>query len=220
MPYTETDLLTELQRVTDILGRPPSYDEMKRLGHISPKPYQTRYGTWENAKRFVGWIPAWETFSPHDVSIADGAWLAGFIDGEGCLRLQSIRHTYSPMFCLSLRADDLPALQEIERIIGTTVQYHIDNRQACIRKGMTGANPAYKIAVRDVPTLAYQLLPLLERFPLRTRKAEQVPPFTEAVHMFLNRWATRGTHSRWTKAERSRLAELDTILRNLKLYTP
>lgn len=47
--YTEDDLIEELQRLSDELGRSPYYNEMKKLSKYSHKLYTNMYGTWNDA---------------------------------------------------------------------------------------------------------------------------------------------------------------------------
>jgi len=46
---TKKQLLTELKRVWDALGRRPSYGEFRKEGRIGTKVYERKFGTWRNA---------------------------------------------------------------------------------------------------------------------------------------------------------------------------
>ena len=220
------ELLNDLQRVTGLLGQAPSYEEMRRLGRFSPHTYQRRFGTWTEVKQLVGWTPSWLSYKPEDVSFEDGAWLAGIIDGEGCFRLMrpgpnsngGKSHSYAPVFTVSIRDDDTPVINEMVRILGVPdTSMHIDSRRACKAHGMK-ANPAVKINLRDVPTLAFHLIPLLELHPLRGKKRYELPVFAFAVNILLTKRLDGRLNSRYTTEERSLLHHCYLALREMKAY--
>lgn len=96
-------------------------------------------------------------------------WLSGFIDGEGCFtrytrRSRGVR-AYAPKFSLGLRWDDRALLDQLCREMGGSVN---DARNAM--RGGRQPSFAWVMAARD--DLA-DLVDYLERFPLRSRKAEQ-----------------------------------------------
>jgi hypothetical protein len=47
--YTDEELISELKRVWDDLGRRPSYPEFKQLGRIGVRVYERRFGNWKSA---------------------------------------------------------------------------------------------------------------------------------------------------------------------------
>lgn len=57
MEIAEEDLLEEIERVADDLGRQPTQEEMGRLGKYSIPTYQNRFGSWSEALREVGREP-------------------------------------------------------------------------------------------------------------------------------------------------------------------
>lgn len=221
--YPQDDLIAELERVTKKLGHIPSSKEMREHSIIGPKPYARCFGTWENAKRLMGFKPDYATFEPQDTSPEDGAWLAGLIDGEGCFRLQrpspnNPSRAYSPIFCMSLRSDDLPALNEMRRIIGSKSALHLDHRESEHKKGRENAQPSFKFYVRDLPTLAYHLIPILERYPLRSKKKFDLKIFKVAINVLLQRRTEGRLRTRYTDEERDLLDRLYLALREIKEY--
>lgn len=51
----ETDeLIADLQRVSSVLGRPPSMSEYTELGEYSTSPYESRFGSWTEAREVAG----------------------------------------------------------------------------------------------------------------------------------------------------------------------
>lgn len=220
-------LIPELERVTKVLKHPPSHDEMKRYGCISPHAYQRRFGSWEEVKRQVGWIPAYETFQLASVDPSDGAWLSGLIDGEGCFRIQrpspqsgnGLSKSYAPVFNISFRTDDLPMLQEIRRIIGVNVHFHLDLRTAELKRSRgSKANPAYKLYIRDLPTLAFHLIPTLELYPLRSKKRFELPVFKFATNILLSKRQSGRLNKAYTEDERTLLESCYQALHELKQF--
>lgn len=219
--YTKDELMDELSRVTSLLGRPPSYEEMKKFGTITPKPFQTRFGTWENVKRLTGWTPLWERFSAKLVEPHDGYWLSGIVDGEGCLTMRHPvkRHTaWDPLFTISLRDDDSFMLDEIVRILGIeNVHIHTDKNIAKRKKGLT-AHPAKKLTIFDVPTLHFHLIAVLNRYPLRSKKKHELKIFTIAVDVLIRRRLEGRRNCLYKTIEIQMLRQCYYSLKELKQY--
>ncbi len=53
-PTPEEDLVEELERVADELGRPPTTTVMRRRGKYGPEAYKSRFGTWDAALEAIG----------------------------------------------------------------------------------------------------------------------------------------------------------------------
>lgn len=51
---SDEQLLDEIGRMADVLGRPPTYGEMDELGAHSPSTYRRRFGSWREAVREAG----------------------------------------------------------------------------------------------------------------------------------------------------------------------
>jgi len=54
---TESELLTELQRLADEQGSAPAKTYMNKHGQYSAEPYERRFGSWNNALREAGFEP-------------------------------------------------------------------------------------------------------------------------------------------------------------------
>ena len=63
--YSSEELLTELTRLADELGHPPTTTEMAEQGAISTQPYQKRFGSWIAALREVGLEPSERQLRTH-----------------------------------------------------------------------------------------------------------------------------------------------------------
>jgi hypothetical protein len=220
------DVLSDLLRVTSLLGHAPSYEDMRAYGQYGPVTYQRKLGpSWAEVKAKTGWRPEQEIFDPSQVSPSDGGWLAGIIDGEGCFTIQKpsprsnsgLSHSYCPRFAMSLRTDDLPVLENFKRIVGKNTNVHIDQRHSSIANGMK-ANPAFKVTISDVPTLLFHLIPILELYPLRGKKKFEVPIFKIALQIKHNKSTLGYVNFGYTDLERSTYERLYLALSELKNF--
>lgn len=123
-----------------------------------------------------------------------GHWIAGFIDGEGCFvitcdkRRMRARAPYSCRFEISVRDDDADVLKEIARRTG------LGHMAWCKQSGSAGTRPKASWRVmsrRD----CLGLVALLDRFPLRAKKARDFEVWRTAVHEWLRPHA-RGEYGR------------------------
>jgi len=68
--FTREELLTELQRLGEEVGRPPTTDQMHEQGRYSTSPYQHVFGSWIAALREAGFEPTTAQLRPHTGSSA------------------------------------------------------------------------------------------------------------------------------------------------------
>lgn len=215
------DVMADLSRVTGFIGHAPSYEEMRKYGKVSATTCQRYFGTWENVKRQVGWVPAWESFEPYAIAPNDGHWLAGLIDGEGCFTMRHPvkKHTaWDPIFTISVRDDDSFMIDELIRVLGIeNVHIHIDYRKAERRKGQN-ANPAVKLTIYDVHTLFYHLIATLKIYPLRSKKKNEIKVFELAVLVLLRKREEGRLNLRYKPDETESLKRCYYSLKELKQY--
>ena len=103
-----------------------------------------------------------------------GHWLAGFIDGEGSFNIRRNSHAgYAPVLTVGLRVDDLPLLEEIYRVTGFGMleRYKKPSARGHASARWTVASKADCLSLVD----------LLDRFPLRSKKARDYALWREAV---------------------------------------
>lgn len=127
-----------------------------------------------------------------------GHWLAGFTDGEGSFDINRNPHgSYACRFAISLRIDDLPILQEIQRAtaIGKIV---------FVEKYGTSAAQARWIVNNKTDCVA--LVEVFDCYPLRAKKARDFAIWREAVYVW--RKAQRRRRFDWTA-----MIELQAALR-------
>lgn len=109
-----------------------------------------------------------------------GHWLAGFIDGEGCFGIPpNNANGYMCRFSIGLRVDDRPVLEAIHRRlrIGGIYDRPLTARATAMR---AGTQPGVSWVVTDQRGCAL-LVQLLDRFPLRAKKAKDYAIWREAV---------------------------------------
>jgi hypothetical protein len=134
---------------------------------------------------------AWDKHEDYDASF--GYWLAGFIDGEGCFRIQKhARGSATCTFQIKVRDDDEAIIRRARDFLGagTITRENGDGNQ----------NPQIKWIVQDKAGCT-ELVALLTRFPLRAKKLRDFLHWAEAVTEWCgmergNRWHGRGDYSR------------------------
>jgi hypothetical protein len=140
---------------------------------------------------------------------AFGHWLAGFIDGEGCFKITRISRsvTYRCQFSLGVRVDDLATLEAVRDRLGFGSIYRFPGR----RESNTRASARWDIInKRD----GRALVDLLDRFPLRSKKARDYAIWREAMLLW---WTYRG--NRWHRdGPWDRIAELKAELERARRF--
>jgi hypothetical protein len=111
------------------------------------------------------------------MTYANDAWLAGFIDGEGCFT----RHTAGrgkparPQFKIGLRHDDLPILLALRAEFGGSIgDLGVDT--------VGKRQQAYYWQVNGRSDLE-RLVAYLDRFPLRAKKAQQFAEWRQRFNL-------------------------------------
>lgn len=156
-----------------------------------------------------------------DVPPDFGNWLAGFIDGEGCFSTLSISRPgrttpcWACRFTLRLRSDDLGIIQEIREQtgLGSIVQYRVSRKQAWDSKPVSLWHVFTKCD-------CLRLIDLLDRFPLRAKKARDYAIWRETV--FVWRTVLRGNITQVTRNADAwaRMEVLAQQLKDVRAYAP
>lgn len=219
-------LIDDLKEIANKLERIPSYEDVRKHGRYGVATYQRKLGpTWEDVKRKIGWIPKYELIENFTVTPQDGSWLSGIIDGEGCFRIAKpspksglgLSKSYTPVFAISIRMDDRNIIDEFIRILDIQKQsIHIDYRTG--KSNSPNSNPAYKINIRDHPTLAYKLIPILEKYPLRSKKRNDFELFRIAINIYGERLFNGRKNLAYSAFERDALDKLYHALQEIKKY--
>jgi len=116
---------------------------------------------------------------------AFGHWLAGFIDGEGSFIVHGDGRKQCRL-CVKLRGDDRPILDEIVERTGIG--------RVRIQTNNAGTNPQFAWLV-DSKSDCCRAVVLLERYPLRAKKARDFELWREAVRLWVA-MAPRNGHAR------------------------
>lgn len=114
---------------------------------------------------------------------AFGNWLAGFVDGEGCFSLNACgpltlagTRAIKCSLTVSLRADDLPILEEARELTGCGTV-----RTADYSGGVPNHWPRAVWVVCDRQGSS-RICDLFDRYPLRAKKARDYALWREAVY--------------------------------------
>jgi hypothetical protein len=177
----------------------------------------------EGAQQFLGEGPA---LHPHigrpstlaapalpDSDSDFGHWLAGFIDGEGCFELVPLKggRLYTARFNLTCRDDELETLEAIRKRTGFGSIYRAHNRRS-----KTKANPVARWSINGKPSVA-ALIALLDRHPLRAKKARDYAIWREAALLWL---AYRGDRFNRAAAPWAEMARLKQEMQAGRAYQP
>jgi hypothetical protein len=141
-----------------------------------------RRATIKERNRLVYHIDIYEAFKkridregiPNNLNITDGFgyYFSGFFDGEGHLvtfyRVRQARGKQVSEFRLALqiaiRNDDLQVLQYIQDNLGGNIRNNIVPKRG---------NPVCKWFFENIKQLTETIIPLFDRYPLRTKKARE-----------------------------------------------
>jgi len=74
------EMVEELQRMADELGRPPKSTEMNTMGEYSAATYQNRFGSWNAALSKAGMVPHRRRNEPDERLLDDIRRVAGLIN--------------------------------------------------------------------------------------------------------------------------------------------
>lgn len=118
------------------------------------------------------------------------AWLAGFIAGEGCFRVQAHKggKYYACAFTIHLRQDDAPILEACREKIGGRIAF--------------GEGRTSKLGIISAPDVRWivetidgclSLARILDKVPLFAKKAADYALWRRALHL----WSTTPKGSRW-----------------------
>src|SRR4051812_8024445 len=101
-----------------------------------------------------------------------GHWLAGFIDGEGCFLIVRTRTYHQCRFSLKVRDDDIAVIEEIQQ------RTQIGRVKA--NRSRNTSNPQVEWIIDTKPD-CLELVNILDKFPLRAKKARDYQIWREAV---------------------------------------
>lgn len=154
-----------------------------------------------------------------------GAWLSGFVDGEGCFMLlrharpsgRIIRHA---RFLIALRQDDLPTLEAIQAYWGTG--------KIQVRKSYGNSQPQRFFAIWNRPILESVLIPHFGRYPLVAKKRRDYEIWKQGVAVLARvskrprrcRGYEGGIFPKWTDADGDEFDRLASLLTETRKFHP
>jgi DNA modification methylase len=155
--------------------------------------------SWDQAKSELGVSPF-------------AAWLAGFIAGEGCFRIQ--RHKdgryYTCTFQIHTRADEAPVLRSLQQKIGGRVVY--GKERVSEKGGRSNLDVRWLIESRED---CWALAKVLDGAPLFAKKADDYRLWRRALQI----WTDTPKANRWSAPrDVPEMALLHRQLQEVKVY--
>ena len=147
----------------------------------------------------------------HGLSVFE-AWLAGFIAGEGCFRIQAHKNDryYTCQFSIHLRQDDAPILLACQKRVGGRIVFGEAREN---KHGIKSAPDIRWLVETQDSCLA--LAAILDRVPLFAKKAADYALWRHGLDLWIN--TPRG--SRWHGArDVSEMAALHRELQTVKRW--
>ena len=209
-----------IQRETNLLRSGFNYAEVSRITGTKLKTVAER-------NRIIYKVNLWDAFkrrieregikSRLRVTDEFGNWFAGFFDGEGSFDFYTgykrRRDTdYRVGIHIALRDDDAETIEFIKKNLGVGIIY---------RKPARGpTNPSIEFTIRAYKDLAEIIIPLFERYPLRTKKAKQFGFWKTGVIAGYIR--TLGSYSRrktFTEEEKAFFEDLAKRIGEIRTYS-
>lgn len=112
------------------------------------------------------------------------AWFSGFVDGEGYFQISISKHC-SLALTITLREDDREIIDEISHYLLGRVYYLSYKRDRI--KGKHSCNQwAWKI--RNIDHIIERIIPILDLYPLRTKKRNSFEIWKEAAWLVRNKY--------------------------------
>ena len=210
--WTRESVIAAIQEWSAQHGCPPRPEVWARAGvprdrFPSTSLVQKVCGSWHKALDDASVLPVreqrWRNLDP-----AFGHWLAGLIDGEGCFTVSRQSHGYGARFRLSLRDDDAAILKEIHVRLGLGT---LGRRE---RSRRVNAKPCLEWTVESRPD-AEELVEILDRYPLRSKKAADYTVWKRAVKV-----SSAMPYRTRAKRDWGPLIELKQQLESVRQYRP
>lgn len=224
---TNQEIIDEIVRVASIIDRPPSYEDMRAHGKISPSAARRRFLSWRGALEAAGYEDPVSKWTVDLLTPEEGGWLAGFAAGEACFRIarpspgsgNGLSRSYNCVFTIQLRADDIPALKMMQKLWQLDKPLCFWPRERDRARGIDAGDGA-RLSIRDIPNLYYKIIQTFRRYPLRTRKQSDFDIFSQAVQLLYIRMVENRSNLPYTSDERQKLDNYYWQLREVKKYVP
>jgi hypothetical protein len=100
------------------------------------------------------------------------SWFTGFLDGEGYFQISpqpKSKTAFQICLTITLREDDKYIIEEIKSTLECGRIYYISYKHERV-KGHHACNQ-WRWTVRDISSIVQIIIPLLDHYPLRTKKA-------------------------------------------------
>lgn len=222
--YPDSYYLDDVECVRDELGHFPTFSEYQERGVHDATILTMRFGSWLDVLEKIGFdvqIPSWDIST---ISERDGGWLSGFFDGEGTFTISTVsdvpKRRFDLVVSISQRADNPQPLQEIIRIWDlTAANCHLRTNPKYTKKGTQyTCNPNIVLSIRRVSMIAGRIIPTFLRFPLRSKKAQELEIFKAATDVFVKRINEKRFRKAYSLEEQEFLTQCHIKLKTMRKY--
>lgn len=220
MPYKSGSNIDPeiMKREMELLSRGFNYTEVS-------KSTESKVKTIAERNRVVYKIDIWDSFRqrinregiPNRLTATDefGYWFAGFFDGEGSFNFYTLYRRGIPNYRvgihIALRDDDIEVIKFIQQNLGVGRIYRKPARNA--------TNPSVEFAVRAYNELAEVIIPLFDRYPLKSRKAKEFEFWKIGViELYIRTLGGYSTRKAMTEEEKSFFENIAKRIKELKSY--
>lgn len=144
------------------------------------------------------------------------AWLAGFIDGEGCLGAYCTKKGQIGVFItVDLRADDYDVLKLISTIFGEEGYLTEHSAEYVSQYDNANRHPTAVWRIADITILYEKVIPVFEEYPLLSKKRKHYLIWKKIVKLMY-----KTKHKKNSRAKiKTELLKLIEELHEVKKYT-
>ncbi len=241
-------LIEEYKRISNIVGRRPTMNDLKEHSKIYCSVYHKRFGTLDNLYKIafpdadlgssdIHTIRVIKPKNKNDKKIivveksnwnldnlldVDGGWLSGICAGEACFRIAMKKNNVTnPQFSCQFQ------IQLRADDVGALTEIRrlfglsvplVIWDRKHDRERGVDAGDGAKLVVRNIPDLWYRVIPTFEKYPMRAKKQNELPLFKRGVQILMEKRLSGRRNSSLTQDEREELEELYWALRKEKKY--
>lgn len=209
---SDSDLINEIDRLTILLGRNPSYTDIKENGTISTDTFVRRLGksNFKNPKDILNTLD--KNWNVNNISQEHGYTISGFTSGEGCFIL---RNNGNLSFRIGLRIDDIDILKFIRNIMNLPVEIYTHSNSTRRQQGQKAGDEA-RLVISNRWIVKERVIPFFDKFSLIGRKQLDYEIFKLGVIFMCNRTENGMNRKRLIESEKQYLNELASKLKSLR----
>lgn len=209
---SDSDIVNELNRLSELLGRNPSYKDIKENSKISPDTFSRRLGSsnFKNPKDVLDLLD--KNWDVNSIPNEHGYFISGFTTGEGCF---TISNTGSTSFRIGLRIDDIEILEFIRNTMNLPVEIYVYSNSTRRSQGQKAGDEA-RLVINNRWIIKERVIPFFDKFNLIGRKLLDYEIFKSGILFLCNRTDNGMNRKRFTESEKQYLNELVNKLKSIR----